>query len=188
MAGCFASQVAISGAVSGQESASNFSSLAGLSLTTAISLTSILNWCVRTFAMLEASMNSCERVLHYTENIPREAPWTTKELEDSYAALTLKKGQPTTPSEIAIASNGGKGVTIETTWPESGRIVIKNLHMRYRPETPLVLKGLNVTISGGERVGVVGRTGSGKVRIYYNFGYSLKSLIDQSDCFTLSLL
>jgi len=34
--------------------------------------------------------------------------------------------------------------------------------MRYRSETPLVLKGLNVRIEGGSRVGVVGRTGSGK--------------------------
>lgn len=30
--------------------------------------------------------------------------------------------------------------------------------MRYRSETPLVLKGLNVTIAG-DRIGVVGRTG-----------------------------
>ena len=34
--------------------------------------------------------------------------------------------------------------------------------LRYRPATPLVLKGVNFTIEGGENVGVVGRTGSGK--------------------------
>jgi ABC-type multidrug transport system fused ATPase/permease subunit len=163
LAAAFASHVVIAGAVSGQESDSNFASLAGLSLTTAISLTSILNWCVRTFAMLEAAMNSCERVLHYTENIPREAPWTTKELEDSFADLKRTNATPSTASEIALASSGGKGATFGPTWPESGQIVIKNLRMKYRHDTPLVLKGLNVTISAGERVGVVGRTGSGKV-------------------------
>jgi ATP-binding cassette, subfamily C (CFTR/MRP), member 1 len=164
VAAAFASHVAIADSVSGQKSDSDFASLAGLSLTTAISLTSILNWCVRTFAMLEAAMNSCERVLHYTENIPQEAPWSTKELEESYTSLKHAGASPSTPSEIAIASSGGKGDAVASSWPESGKIVIRNLRMRYRPETPLVLKGLNVTIAAGERVGVVGRTGSGKVR------------------------
>lgn len=34
--------------------------------------------------------------------------------------------------------------------------------MRYRTDTPLVLKGISLEIRGGEKVGVVGRTGSGK--------------------------
>jgi hypothetical protein len=35
--------------------------------------------------------------------------------------------------------------------------------IRYRPGAPLVLKGITCTFEGGQRVGVVGRTGSGKV-------------------------
>lgn len=34
--------------------------------------------------------------------------------------------------------------------------------VRYRPNTPLVLKGISLSIRGGEKIGVVGRTGSGK--------------------------
>ncbi|RDX86659.1 ABC transporter C family member 14, partial [Mucuna pruriens] len=47
-------------------------------------------------------------------------------------------------------------------WPSQGNIELKNLQVRYRPNTPLVLKGVSLTIQGGEKIGVVGRTGSGK--------------------------
>ena len=47
-------------------------------------------------------------------------------------------------------------------WPQAGAIEIHDLRMRYRDETPLVLRGLSVAIGGGQRVGIVGRTGSGK--------------------------
>ncbi|KAL3687954.1 hypothetical protein R1sor_014263 [Riccia sorocarpa] len=49
-----------------------------------------------------------------------------------------------------------------TYWPDRGAIVLQNLKLRYRLETPLVLKGISLSIEGGHKVGVVGRTGSGK--------------------------
>ncbi|KAK7277730.1 hypothetical protein RJT34_22745 [Clitoria ternatea] len=47
-------------------------------------------------------------------------------------------------------------------WPGQGHVDIKDLKVRYRPNTPLVLKGVTLSINGGEKIGVVGRTGSGK--------------------------
>ncbi|KIS68280.1 putative bile acid-exporting ATPase [Mycosarcoma maydis] len=48
-------------------------------------------------------------------------------------------------------------------WPSSqGRIVIKNLAVRYTPEFPRVLDGINLEFEPREKVGIVGRTGSGK--------------------------
>lgn len=47
-------------------------------------------------------------------------------------------------------------------WPTTGAIELRGLQMRYRPETPLVLQGVSAAIPGGARVGIVGRTGSGK--------------------------
>jgi ATP-binding cassette subfamily C (CFTR/MRP) protein 1 len=46
-------------------------------------------------------------------------------------------------------------------WPNKGQIEIQHASMRYR-DGPLVLKDLCVSIKGGEKIGVVGRTGSGK--------------------------
>nr|QWN59132.1 ATP-binding cassette C transporter [Rehmannia glutinosa] len=47
-------------------------------------------------------------------------------------------------------------------WPTQGNVELKNLQVRYRPDTPLVLKGITLNITGGEKIGVVGRTGGGK--------------------------
>ncbi|ORZ00014.1 P-loop containing nucleoside triphosphate hydrolase protein [Lobosporangium transversale] len=48
------------------------------------------------------------------------------------------------------------------SWPHSGEITINHLTVRYAPDTPDVLKDVSVKIKAGEKVGVVGRTGSGK--------------------------
>ncbi|KIH59278.1 ABC transporter, ATP-binding protein [Ancylostoma duodenale] len=47
-------------------------------------------------------------------------------------------------------------------WPSKGEVDISGYSTRYRPGLDLVLKGLSVHISAGEKVGVVGRTGAGK--------------------------
>ncbi|KAE8671297.1 putative ABC transporter C family member 15 [Hibiscus syriacus] len=47
-------------------------------------------------------------------------------------------------------------------WPVHGNVELKDLQVRYRPSTPLVLKGITLSINGGEKIGDVGRTGSGK--------------------------
>jgi len=50
----------------------------------------------------------------------------------------------------------------DKSWPQAGEIEIKNLELRYRPTTDLVLKGCSMKIKAGDKVGVVGRTGAGK--------------------------
>ncbi|KAL0059597.1 hypothetical protein AAF712_013648 [Marasmius tenuissimus] len=47
-------------------------------------------------------------------------------------------------------------------WPSSGELKIENLSARYSPGGPEVLHDLNFQVKSGERIGVVGRTGSGK--------------------------
>jgi len=53
----------------------------------------------------------------------------------------------------------------DSKWPQTGTIEFKDVELRYRPTTDLVLKGLNFKIEGGSKVGIVGRTGAGKSTI-----------------------
>lgn len=48
------------------------------------------------------------------------------------------------------------------SWPSTGNLTYDDVHLRYRPECDLVLKGVSFNIKGGEKVGIVGRTGAGK--------------------------
>jgi ATP-binding cassette subfamily C (CFTR/MRP) protein 1 len=104
----------------------------GLALSYSIEMTNYLKHGVRMIATIEAQMNSVERILFYTNNIKAEAP------------------------EFIPECDPEPGV-----WPINGEIELSHASMRYR-DGPLVLKDLSLKVKAGERVGVCGRTGSGK--------------------------
>jgi ATP-binding cassette subfamily C (CFTR/MRP) protein 2 len=47
-------------------------------------------------------------------------------------------------------------------WPTHGEIKFTNYSVRYRPDTNIVLRNINIHIRPQQKIGVVGRTGSGK--------------------------
>ncbi|XP_030501864.2 ABC transporter C family member 10 [Cannabis sativa] len=50
-------------------------------------------------------------------------------------------------------------------WPHVGKVEIHDLQIRYRANSPLVLRGISCTFEGGHKIGIVGRTGSGKTTL-----------------------
>ncbi len=47
-------------------------------------------------------------------------------------------------------------------WPRKGSIKFKNFSVKYKTDLDFVLKNLNFEITANEKIGIVGRTGSGK--------------------------
>ncbi|MBN3310800.1 MRP3 protein, partial [Amia calva] len=47
-------------------------------------------------------------------------------------------------------------------WPALGNVEFHNYSVRYRKGLDLVLKNLTLSVKGGEKIGIVGRTGAGK--------------------------
>ncbi|XP_037076483.1 multidrug resistance-associated protein 5-like [Pollicipes pollicipes] len=82
-----------------------------------------------------------------------EARFTSVERIDAYTA-TLDQERPAVTDTRPAAD-----------WPRQGRVTFSNVRLRYRPELPLVLKGISFDVNAEEKIGIVGRTGSGKSSI-----------------------
>ena len=50
----------------------------------------------------------------------------------------------------------------QPSWPSQGCIKLDSVSMQYSVDKPYVLKRVNLDIKSGEKVGIIGRTGSGK--------------------------
>jgi len=54
---------------------------------------------------------------------------------------------------------------MDDSWPKRGAVSFKDVELRYRDNTEMVLKKLSFSAESGEKIGVVGRTGAGKSTI-----------------------
>jgi ABC-type multidrug transport system fused ATPase/permease subunit len=76
-------------------------------------------------------------------------------------------------------------------WPSVGSITFEDVSFSYDENLPLVLKNLTIEIKGGEKVGVVGRTGAGKSSLFQALfrivEFSGKILIDGVNIQAISL-
>uniref|UniRef100_A0A8D2LSH2 Multidrug resistance-associated protein 1 n=1 Tax=Varanus komodoensis TaxID=61221 RepID=A0A8D2LSH2_VARKO len=55
-----------------------------------------------------------------------------------------------------------KAMAPPSSWPHKGQVEFRDYGLRYRDDMDLVLRNISISIDGGEKVGIVGRTGAGK--------------------------
>ncbi|XP_047061267.1 ABC transporter C family member 3-like [Lolium rigidum] len=85
--------------------------------------------------------------------------WCMCNLENKIISVERILQYISTPEEPPLSMSGDK---FPHNWPSEGEIQLHNIHLRYAPQLPFVLKGLTVTFPGAMKTGIVGRTGSGK--------------------------
>uniref|UniRef100_A0A672H1U4 ATP-binding cassette, sub-family C (CFTR/MRP), member 8 n=1 Tax=Salarias fasciatus TaxID=181472 RepID=A0A672H1U4_SALFA len=106
--------------------------LVGLGLTYALMVSNYMNWMVRNLADMEVQLGSVKRINGLLKTEP----------ENYEGLLTVSQ--------------------VPDGWPRQGEIKIQNLSVRYDPSLKPVLKNVNAQVSPGQKVGICGRTGSGK--------------------------
>ena len=47
-------------------------------------------------------------------------------------------------------------------WLAEGSVSVQNISYRYKPDLPLVIKNISFDVKEKQKIGIVGRTGSGK--------------------------
>ncbi|XP_052411046.1 ATP-binding cassette sub-family C member 9-like isoform X3 [Carassius gibelio] len=108
------------------------SGLVGLGLTYALTVTNYLNWVVRNLADLEVQMAAVKKVNSFLST----------ESENYEGSMDVSQ--------------------VPEDWPQHGEIKIHDLCVRYDSNLKPVLKQVNAHINPGQKVGICGRTGSGK--------------------------
>ncbi|WP_246845074.1 ABC transporter ATP-binding protein [Bdellovibrio sp. NC01] len=88
---------------------------------------------------------------------------------DQYMRMEMEKGSHLPASSHFATGHPTYSESVEKylhnrrlTEDRSASVEIKDLWFRYRDDLPWVIKGLNLQVHAGERLGIVGRTGSGK--------------------------
>jgi ABC-type multidrug transport system fused ATPase/permease subunit len=154
--------------------------LLGFALVYTMALSGLFQWTVRQSVEVETQMTAVERINAYGK-LPAEEGYATS-LEDAirqqrelpvgvaskhttagagkhkYAAVAGSQAHPETVDSSAAVTVTPSGATAK----RRGNVVLRDLTVTYRADLDPVLRHINLDIPAGYKVGICGRTGSGK--------------------------
>jgi ATP-binding cassette, subfamily C (CFTR/MRP), member 1 len=136
--------VMVTGLMASYDHATRTTQLPVLSLAVTYTVSLAIGYLMNLFTELQTFYGSVERTSEYATCLEQEA------------------GAPKAPAAALTTASPSPSRADDDHWPSRGGVKMDNVCLRYRPELPLALNGLTITIQPGEHIGVVGRTGSGK--------------------------
>ncbi|XP_073707112.1 cystic fibrosis transmembrane conductance regulator [Garra rufa] len=118
----------------------------GIVICLAMLILGTFQWCVATSIAVDGMMRSVDRVFKFID-LPSETP----------------KRDKSKCSDLIFENVDSRA---NSSWPNRGQIDVQNLTVKYTEGGHAVLKNLSFTADGGQRVGILGRTGSGKSSLF----------------------
>ena len=106
-----------------------------------------------------SSLSATADLLAFTRSELQREQMLVQQQQEKIAKRRANRSIPPPPFAHKIAP-----VAPPVSWPETGQIDLRNVCFRYRPDCALAIKGLSMSLPPGIKLGIVGRTGSGKRR------------------------
>ncbi|CUG89425.1 ABC transporter, putative [Bodo saltans] len=188
--------------------------LAGVAMVWGLNMARSVSFTITDGVQAQAKLVSVERLVDFAEELPCEPPRSCPEKDARAASLSSLRTTTSLPPavnvseethepaaeaagnliSVAVSSNdaAASSTQLAANFPARGEVIFENVVMRYRPNLPTVLAKCTFSVRAGERIGVVGRTGSGKSSLVVAL-YRLRELeegrilLDGSDISTLGL-
>ncbi|XP_067621301.1 ATP-binding cassette sub-family C member Sur isoform X2 [Eurosta solidaginis] len=154
-------------------------SLVGLAINYTLLMPIYLNWVVKLLADMEMYVGSVERIAYYAEiDHNNETPLdiTSGEAKaEEFKIKSIGKTQKGTtinfevarvefckPRSLSVATAISNYESVPISWPRQGDISFENVSLCYEGQKDEVIKNLTLKIPYGQKLGICGRTGSGK--------------------------
>ncbi|KAI8802479.1 P-loop containing nucleoside triphosphate hydrolase protein [Cladochytrium replicatum] len=125
----------------------------------------ILVFCISLFAAGERNVISASLMglaLSYSLQTSQLLQMCVRQFVEAEVQLNAVERLNYYANDLSIEDPSDRKPDRYDSWPLNGNLQIQHLSMRYADGLPLVLKDVNINVNGGDKVGIVGRTGSGK--------------------------